>query len=202
MEIVGGVFGGVPVTLRRKLVPAVAVPSLTVTVIVVVPVWPVAGVIVIVRFVPDPPKTMLVLGTSVVFDEVPVTLRFAGAVSASPTVKPIGPTTVLTAVAWFGILEMVGGVLGVEPLTVRRKLELAVALPSFTVTVIVAVPVCPVAGVTVTVRFAPEPPKTILALGTRVEFDEDPLSVRFPVAVSASPTVKPMGPVEVFTWVV
>ena len=49
---------------------------------------------------------------------------------------------------------------------VRLKPVLPLEVPSLTVTVIVAVPVCPTAGVTVTVRFAPLPPKTMLAGGT------------------------------------
>src|SRR5258706_8482204 len=42
-------------------------------------------------------------------------------------------------------------------LTVRRKLVLLLSCPSLTVTVIAAVPACPAAGVSVTVRFAPVP---------------------------------------------
>ena len=53
---------------------------------------------------------------------------------------------VFTAVVWFAMLVMVGGVFEVEPFTVSRKLVLAVLLPSLTVTVIVAVPVSPEAG--------------------------------------------------------
>ena len=49
--------------------------------------------------------------------------------------------------------------------------------PSLTVSVMVAVPVCPAAGVIVTVRLAPVPPNTMLALGTRVRFDELLLTV-------------------------
>ena len=64
-----------------------------------------------------------------------------------------------------GIVEMVGAEFGI---TVRTKLVLEVEVPSLTVTVIVAVPDCPTAGVTVTVRFAPAPPKMMLAFGTSV----------------------------------
>ena len=60
-------------------------------------------------------------------------------------------------------------VAGVPPLlTVRRKPPLVVNDPSLTVSVIVAVPVCPAAGVNVTVRFAPLPPKTMFASGISV----------------------------------
>ena len=52
--------------------------------------------------------------------------------------------------------------------------------PSLTVTVIVVVPVCPAAGVSVTVRLAPLPPKTMFAFGTSAGLVELPLTVRFP----------------------
>src|SRR6185436_16777267 len=77
--------------------------------------------------------------------------------------------------------------------TVTSKLVEAVpAFASRTVTVIVAVPAWPVAGVTVTARFVPLPPKTTFGTGTRAGFDEDTPaeSVSAPAAVSASPTVK------------
>ena len=87
---------------------------------------------------------------------------------------------------------MVGGVLGT---TVTAKLLFVLALPSLTVTVMVAVPTCAATGVTVTVRLAPLPPKTMLAFGTKVGLDEFPLSVRMVSAVSASPTVNAMAPI-------
>ena len=95
------------------------------------------------------------------------------------------------------MLEMVGAVFAVA-LTVNTKLSLAVRLPSLTVTVMVDVPVWLSAGVTVTVRFAPEPPKTMLATGTKVGLEEAPETVRLPTAVCASPTVKAIGAVAVF----
>jgi hypothetical protein len=55
-----------------------------------------------------------------------------------------------------------------------------------------------VAGVTVTVRFAPLPPNTIFPFGTSVVLFELPLTVRLPAAVSTSPTVKLRGPVVPF----
>src|SRR5436189_2191500 len=90
--------------------------------------------------------------------------------------------------------EIVGGVLG--PLTVNTKVSLAVKAPSLTVTVMVEVPVWPAAGVTVTVRLLPLPPKTMLPLGTRPVLEEAPLRVRLATGVSGSLTVKVMGRVE------
>src|SRR6266851_3623974 len=95
------------------------------------------------------------------------------------------------------MLEMVGAVFA-GALTVSTKLLLALRLPSLTVTVMVAVPVWLRAGVTVTVRLAPEPPRTMLAAGTRVGLEEARDTIRLPVAVCASPTVKAMGAVAVF----
>src|SRR6185437_6422701 len=97
-----------------------------------------------------------------------LSVRFAAAVSASPIVNGIA------AVAWpevtvcAAIVEIVGAVFGAGAFTVNVKALFAVLVPSLTVTVIVAVPDLPDAGVTVTVRLAPEPPKTMFAVGTRV----------------------------------
>ena len=74
--------------------------------------------------------------------------------------------------------------------TVTTKDWLAVNPPaSCTVRVMVEEPVWPVAGVTVTVRFAPLPPKTTLATGMTEGLEEAALNVRLPAAVSPSPTV-------------
>ena len=87
-------------------------------------------------------------------------------------------------------------------LTVKVNQVLLLNCPSLTATVMVAVPVCPPAGVTVTVRLAPLPPNTMFPLGTSVTSDELPLTVRLPAPVSTSPTVKLIGPAAVFTVVV
>ena len=90
-EIVGGVFG---LTVKTKFVDAVSVPSLTVTVIVDVPLPPGAGVMTTLRLAPVPPKVILAFGTSVVFDEAPESVRLLGCVSASPIVNAIAPVGV------------------------------------------------------------------------------------------------------------
>lgn len=82
-----------------------------------------------------------------------------------------------------------------ELVTVRVKLVPAVRAPSLTVRVMVAEPDWPAAGVTVTVRLAPEPPKTMLAAGTKVVLEEAPLTVSEAAAVWAEPTVKASAPV-------
>src|SRR5438093_13210307 len=85
-----------PVTVRRKLVLAVAPPaSLTVRVIVALPLCSAAGVIVAVRPAPLPPNTILALGTYSGLDDWPDTTRMADGVSASPTGNAIVVSCVL-----------------------------------------------------------------------------------------------------------
>src|SRR3954462_10163466 len=72
---------------------------------------------------------------------------------------------------------------GSPPLTVKRKLLVAVRAPSLTITLIVLVPVCPTAGVSVTVRLLPLPPKAMFAFGTRTGLEDSPLKTRFAAGV-------------------
>src|SRR5712691_1677865 len=109
LVIVGGSFTAV--TVSTKFVLAVSAPSLTVAVIVAVPNWLAAGVTVTVRFAPAPPNTMFAFGTSVGFDEVPLTVKLPG-VSASPTVKVIAPVVMSSLIVRFVMFEIVGAVLG------------------------------------------------------------------------------------------
>ncbi len=87
-EMVGGVLAAL--TVKTKLVEAVSAPSLTVIVIVEVPLPPAAGVMTALRPAPLPPKTILATGTSVASDEVADRVNAFGEVWASPTVKAIG----------------------------------------------------------------------------------------------------------------
>ena len=73
-------------------------PSLTVTVIIAVPLWLAAGVTVTVRFEPVPPNTMFAAGTNVGLDEPPLRVRLVAGVSLSAIVNGIGPVAVLSAV--------------------------------------------------------------------------------------------------------
>src|SRR5206468_5492725 len=124
------------------------------------------------------------VGTNVGLEESLLKVRLPGAVSASPTVKPSAAVLVSSLIVWSANPVIVGGVF--TALTVSPNGSLALLVPSLTVTVIVAVPVCPVRGVTVTVRFVPLPPNTMLLAGTRVGFDDPALNVRLPTGVSAS----------------
>src|SRR5882762_2161128 len=94
---------------------------------------------------------------------------------------------------------IVGGAL--PPTTVSRNISLALFAPSLTVTVIVALPVWLAAGVMVTVRLAPEPPNTMLAFGTSVGFEEEPLTSKLPGGVSASLIENGIAAVAVLTVV-
>src|SRR3954471_3521667 len=60
----------------------------------------------------------------------------------------------------------------------------------------VALPNCVGTGVTVTVREAPLPPRTMFAAGTSAGLEEKVVRARLPAAVSTSPTVKLIGPVD------
>src|SRR5262249_47213323 len=189
------IVGALSLTVSWKIEVVASRPSLTVTLMMLVPNWPAAGVTVTVRFAPLPPNAMPAFGTSVVFDELPLTVRLAAGVSASPTVNAIAPVAVPPIVDWLAIAEIVGGVL--VALTVSRNPVLVESTPSPTVTVIVAEPVCPAAGVTVTVRFAPLPPNAMFALGTSVRFDDAPLSESVSTGVSTSATLKAIGPAAI-----
>src|SRR4030095_13639953 len=185
-------------TVNTKFVEAVSVPSLTETVMVAVPLSPATGGMTTSRFASfPPPKVMLAFGTSVVFDEVPETVNPVGGVSASPMVNAIGPVGVFSFVDCGAIAVMVGAVLA---FTVNTKFVEAVSVPSLTETVMVVVPLSPATGVMTTLRFAPVPPKVILAFGTNVVFDEVPETVNPVAGVSASPMVNAIGLVGVFSF--
>src|SRR5689334_15498527 len=100
---------------------------------------------------------MLVFGTRVGFEEVPLNVKPPTEVSASPIVIRNGPTGISTSVLLSGIAAMVGGLFR-DP-TVKTKESLVLLVPSLTMTVIVDEPARPLTGVIVTVRFAPLPPK-------------------------------------------
>ncbi len=80
------------------MVDAVSVPSLTVTVMVEVPLPIVAGVMTTVRLAPLPPKAMFASGTNAGFDELPASVKLPGGVSASPTVNAIAEVGVFSFV--------------------------------------------------------------------------------------------------------
>ena len=97
-------------TFSTKAAFAVSRPSLTVRVIVVMPCWPGAGVIVALRAAPVPENTMFALGTTTGFDELPDMASPVGALSLSPTVK-FTMTAVFLGVTLLVRPEIVGGVL-------------------------------------------------------------------------------------------
>src|SRR5882762_8398703 len=135
MEVmVGGSFTAL--TVSTNVAVAVYWPSLTLTVMVAVPFWLLAGVTVTVRLEAEPPKTMLLVGANAGLEEPLLNVKLAAAVSASPIVKLRGPADVSSSIVWSDRVEMLGGVL--TAFTVKTKESLAVLVPSLTVTVIVA----------------------------------------------------------------
>ena len=73
-------------TFKKNVLVVVVVPSFTVTEIVVVPLWPAAGLRRMVRLASLPPKVMLASGTKVLFEELAASVRVVAAVSMSPIV--------------------------------------------------------------------------------------------------------------------
>src|SRR4051812_16510030 len=103
--------------------------------------------IVAVRLVPAPSIRMFALGTKLVFEELPVTVRRKGAVSTSLTLNAIVRGT-SSGVVTFPTLEMTGG--SFDAATVTIKLRVLVGFsgcPSLAVTVMTALPVPLTAGV-------------------------------------------------------
>src|SRR5439155_14351045 len=144
------------VTVNTNVSLLLRAPSLTVTVMVALPDWFVAGINVTVRLEPLPPKRILPFGTSPGLEEVPLTVRLEAGLSASPTVKLIGPVEVSWLIVLSGIFEIVGA--SFTGVTVNTNVSLLLRAPSLTVTVMVALPDWFVAGINVTVRLEPLPP--------------------------------------------
>src|SRR5712672_736444 len=115
------------------------------------------------RLLPLPPKTMLLIGTTPGFEDAAARPRIAAGVSASPITKGTVAVAVSSLVVWLGIAEITGGVLGggVVGVTVNWKVVLRVIEPSLTEIVILAEPLRPAAGVSMAVRLAPLPPKAM-----------------------------------------
>src|SRR5436190_14965424 len=131
LEMVGTVL--LPLTVSTKESVAVSGPSVTLTVVVAGPFWFGAGVTVTVRFEPLPANTILPLGTSTGLEEAALNCRLGAAISASPIRKGIGPTGLPKAVAWSGMSEITGGVLG--PQSGYILASRVVASPAASVTV-------------------------------------------------------------------
>ena len=102
--------------------------------------------------------------------------------ACKPTMEPVNAKFVAPYIRFVLLPVTVNG----AGLTVRRKLVLALRMPSFTVRVMVADPRRFEDGVTVTVRLVPEPPKTMLFVVTRFVLDEEADNTRFEAAVKES----------------
>ena len=192
--MVGGSLRLLTVTVNDVLL--LATPSLAVNVIVAMPTWLVAGRTSTARLVPPPPTVRLALGISSVFPEEAVTVMPPAGISGSLTLKVSGPSVESSAMTCGGMVESVGASL--VGLTVRVKVRLV--RPKFVSTteiVMAAMPARLVAGVMVTVRLAPLPPKTMLEFGTRFVSEDMPDRVSSAAGVTESPTVKGMAGVGV-----
>ena len=133
--IVGGASG---FTVNINAVEANRTPSLTVRVVVVVPLRPVLGVMTTLRVASLPPNTILASGTSIVFEDVPESVRTSGDVSGSPMVKAIEAVGVFQRVDCGPIALIVGGSFTAS--TVNSNVTEVSRAPSLTVTVMVVVP--------------------------------------------------------------
>ena len=98
-----------------------------------------AGVIESVRFEPEPERERLARETRAGFEVDTVTVRAFTGVSVSLTEKGIAPVDPLASIERLVKWEIDGAVF--TAFTVTTKLELAVRLPSLTVTVTVPVPI-------------------------------------------------------------
>src|SRR5262245_60152222 len=125
----GASFTGVTVSV--KLFVAVSLPSLTMSEMVALPLALVAGRIVTLRSLPEPPKTSPVGGTSAGTLHRPVIVRFVATASASPTVNDNGPSVVSSAMVWLPTKEMLGALVSWMTVTVNRKTSVS-AKPSLT----------------------------------------------------------------------
>ena len=83
----------------------------------------------------------------------------------------------------------------------RFPMTLQLAVMAMLISMIVAVPLAFATGVTVTVRLAPEPPKTMSALATTPWSLDVPETVKLAGVVSTSPMVNAIGPVAVSSFV-
>ncbi len=142
---------------------------------------------------------MFAFGTIAVSLELPLNVSEPAAVSKSPTVNEIALVAVSSFVDCAAMSLIVGASL--TAFTVKTNVSDVVNKPSLTVTVMVAEPFKFAAGVTVTVRFAPEPPNTMFAFGTNVVSLDEPLNVNEAAAVSTSPTVNEIALVAVSSFV-
>ena len=153
------------------------------------------------RFEPLPPKVTAAFASSAVFEETAVRARLPAEVSPSPMVNAMPEIGVSSAVTRSVKSLSTGGEL--DWITVSRKLSLAVPpLVSVTVTVMREVPLIPAAGVMVTLRLEPLPPKEMLGAGTRAALVEATERLSSVAGVSGSLMVKASAGVACPCWVI
>src|SRR5688572_12163945 len=175
------------------LVPPLA--SETVMKIVAWPTDPDGTATVNVRLLSLPLRERLASGRKFVSPERTVIVNALDGVSRSETKNGMATG------AEFGAVVLVAGVMmvGAAFVTVRtKKSRLVPPCSSLTITVIMVIPNWLVCGVTWTLLTSLLPPNTMLASGTRLVFDERPVTTRLVASVCPSETLKLKGAVEVF----
>ena len=118
--IVGATLAGITVNKKESVAVAPS-SSVTVSVIVVDPIWSAAGVIVTVRFSPLPLNTMFASGTSKSFDEAPETTSEVASDSGSETLKSIAGVGVLTTTDCWTTSDIVGRALLENTVNTNRR---------------------------------------------------------------------------------
>src|SRR5260221_11145917 len=106
-DTVGRSFTGTIVTRKEFETPLT--PSLRRMLMVVVPDWLAAGVMVTLRVAPVPARTIFLTGTRAGLDEVAFRSKSSGGVSVSPIVKASGPMVVSSFAICPGAGEIDGG---------------------------------------------------------------------------------------------
>src|SRR6185503_11570650 len=128
-------------------------------------------------------------------DEVAVSDKLPARVRSSPTLSASGPVEASSSIDCGPIAETTGGRFGAATVTVKLVL-VEPPLPSVTVNVMIAEPDrCP-AGVTMSARLVPLPPRTMLLSGTSDVSDDDAVTVNRSAGVSTSLTANGSTPVD------
>src|SRR6185503_15507099 len=150
-------------------------PSLTAMLTVTSPLFPGMGRHLTTRFEPLPPKVMLESGNTVALYEAAVRTRSSGRDSRSVTTMGTSVSEYESPTRLAGVAT-VGGVLP-APTAIWKEVE-ALRTPSEARMVMVAAPDWKEPGVTVMLRFTPEPLMMMLPLGTSNWSEEIAVTLR------------------------
>ena len=162
--------------------------------IVAVPVASARGATSSVRTAPAPPTMMLAAGTTLWLLDPVVTINWEAGRKSSPMMNSIGPSTPFLLIRRFRRPVIVGGAFA--GMSTWSTIRCSVKRPPSSAMrkVIVVTPSTSGAGVMVTERDVPLPPKTMLPFGTIAGDEEVAERIRFAGGVPSSPTVNVIGP--------